>query len=266
MTNATYAYAIDPKRDLSATPATPIDIPVACLVKRRLAGPVGGGSRRCPRGGGAGCEAAVAGVGEPVWAGAMVVWSWGPRFPAARVIVFRCGRYTTRRSHNNLYVRSCLSGVVTVRTVCRCPAAGIGAGPASTQDRGSTARREGCQLRHRPQTRPVGYASDTDRRGRWRRRQNREPVDGVADRPEAAPRGDNSKTRSRCPTGGRCRAWQGTTGPFGIGIFKSLISNGPLLRRRPSPEIAGAGRRVLGAGHAGKIPVSGPPRDYRVLS
>src|ERR1700733_3237817 len=38
------------------------------------------------------------------------------------------------------------------------------------------------QLRHRPDRRPVTYASDTNWGGRWRRRQEREPVGGVGDR------------------------------------------------------------------------------------
>ena len=38
-----------------------------------------------------------------------------------------------------------------------------------------------CHLRHRPQTRPVTYATDTVKRGRWRSRQVHDPVDGVAD-------------------------------------------------------------------------------------
>jgi hypothetical protein len=40
----------------------------------------------------------------------------------------------------------------------------------------------GCRLRQRPQTGPVGYAIDPDRRCRWRRRQAARPVDGVGDR------------------------------------------------------------------------------------
>jgi len=36
-----------------------------------------------------------------------------------------------------------------------------------------------CRLRHRPQTPPVTYAIDPDRRCRWRRRQVRIPVGGV---------------------------------------------------------------------------------------
>jgi hypothetical protein len=44
---------------------------------------------------GAGFEAAVAGADEPGWAGAVIVFCWGRRFPAAGVIVFRWGRYAT---------------------------------------------------------------------------------------------------------------------------------------------------------------------------
>jgi hypothetical protein len=44
---------------------------------------------------GAGFEAAVAGADEPAWAGAMIVFRWGRRFPAAGVIVFQWGHYST---------------------------------------------------------------------------------------------------------------------------------------------------------------------------
>src|ERR1700733_3511523 len=53
----------------------------------------------------------------------MIVFRLGPRSPAAGVIVFRQGRHTTRRTHGDPYVRSCLLSLVTMRTVCRCAAA-----------------------------------------------------------------------------------------------------------------------------------------------
>jgi hypothetical protein len=34
-----------------------------------------------------GCEAAVEGAGESARAGAVIVFRWGPRFPAARICV-----------------------------------------------------------------------------------------------------------------------------------------------------------------------------------
>jgi DNA-binding MarR family transcriptional regulator len=77
----------------------------------------------------AGCGAAVADADEPAWAGARIVFRWGPRFPAARVIVFRYGRYATRKAHDGPHVRSCLLSVVTMRTVSRCPAAVPGIPP-----------------------------------------------------------------------------------------------------------------------------------------
>jgi aldehyde dehydrogenase family protein len=48
----------------------------------------------------------------------------------------------------------------------------------------------GGRLRHRPQALPVNYATDPDRRCRWRSRQTARPVAGVADRlrPHPAPR------------------------------------------------------------------------------
>jgi hypothetical protein len=44
-----------------------------------------------------------------------------------------------------------------------------------------------CHLRQRPEAASVTYASDPDRRGRWRSRPVVDPVGGVADRSEVAP-------------------------------------------------------------------------------
>jgi DNA-binding MarR family transcriptional regulator len=74
-----------------------LDGPVvrALLVKRPLAGFLAVTPDGVLMEATAGCEAAVAGADEPAWAGAMIVSRWGRRFPAARITVFRYGRYTT---------------------------------------------------------------------------------------------------------------------------------------------------------------------------
>jgi DNA-binding MarR family transcriptional regulator len=101
----------------------------ALLVKRPLAGFLAVASVGVLMVATAGCEAAVADADEQARAGAVIVFRSGPRFPAARVIVFRYGRYTTRKTHAEPYVRSCLLSVVTMRTVSRCPAAVPGIPP-----------------------------------------------------------------------------------------------------------------------------------------
>jgi hypothetical protein len=55
------------------------------------------------------------------WAGAIIVFRWRLRFSVAGVIVRRWGRYTTRKSHNDPNVRSCMLCVVTVRTLTSMP-------------------------------------------------------------------------------------------------------------------------------------------------
>ena len=52
-----------------------------------------------------GFEAAVEDADEPAWAGAMMVFRWGPRFPAAGVMVFRWGHPATRRTYDDPYIR-----------------------------------------------------------------------------------------------------------------------------------------------------------------
>jgi hypothetical protein len=52
-----------------------------------------------------GFEAAVEDADEPAWAQAVIVCSWGPRFPAAGVIVFRRGHPATRKTHDDPYIR-----------------------------------------------------------------------------------------------------------------------------------------------------------------
>ena len=103
--------------------------PGALLVKRPLAGFLAVAPDGVLMVAAAGCEAAVADADEPAWASARIVFRWGPRFPAARAIVFRFGVYTTRKDHDNPDVRSCLLSVVTMRTVSRCPAAVPGIPP-----------------------------------------------------------------------------------------------------------------------------------------
>ncbi len=82
---------------------------------------------------------------------------------------------------------ACLLSVVTMTMLCRCPASatramksvGLGTGHSSprTQCLSPSLPTDGhaidsngtCHLRHRHQTAPVTYATDTDRGGRWRR-------------------------------------------------------------------------------------------------